>query len=87
MGPLSPSKLGLPLSSLSIDDGQYDIVSGEEAESPTKSTTLPPDSRKKFSFSTRSPSPTSAKRSERKGFLRKRSGSFDSHSMLGTKKN
>lgn len=84
MGPLSPSKLGLPLSTLD-DDEEYAIISGEG--SPVRSTTLPPDGRKKL-FTTRSPSPTSAKKSEKKGgFLRKRSGSFDSHAMLTTRKN
>lgn len=85
MGPVSPSKLSVPLPTLpAADSDTYDVINESYAdlESPKRTSTLPDSRRGKLSFSsTRSPSP----KAEKKMLLRKRSGSFDSHTSLSTK--
>ena len=89
MGPISPRKLPFPPHAASFD-ADYDVINeGQVSWSPHSPdhSTLPSEGRKGIlSFSQRTPSPTFNKRSEKKGLFRNRSGSFDSHSNLKTRK-
>ena len=93
MGPLSPKKsLPIPMVTQS-SDADYDVITEDAVSwttslSPDKSnSTLPLEGRRgKSSFTHRTPSPTFSKKSEKKGLLRNRSGSFDSHTITSTRK-
>ena len=75
--PVSPTKLPVP--SLKVES-DYDVIT-------ERSTTLPSEYRReKLSFTHQHTfSPTLSLRSDKKGLLRNRSGSFDSHTTLKTK--
>ncbi len=92
IGPLSPKKpLPVPMGTLPIE-ADYDVISENKVSwtttpvSPDKfnaTLSLEGNKRGKSSFTDRTPSPTFGKK---KGFLRNRSGSFDSHTIIGIKK-
>ena len=87
--PISPKK-PLPYINKSID-ADYDIISDDVVSwaplSPDRTSTLTLDRMKgKTALPHRTPSPTFSKKSEKRGLFRNRSGSFDSHTFISTKK-
>ena len=80
---VSPSKSRLPLPlppSPPSDDGNYDTVHHEVHKRTNTLSGIPGGGRISSSL-IRSPSP----KTEKRGIIRKRSGSFDSHHTLSTK--
>ena len=93
-GPVSPSRFH-PTTLLSSDSGSYSEVDEHTHShihlSPTKGGGVPLESwRSKITnLTTRVPSPTTSakgQRAEKKGILRKRAESFDTHTILSSKK-
>lgn len=93
-GPASPSSR-FPPSLIPSDTGPYSEVddfphrTASTSLSPTKSAPSSESWISKFThLTTRVPSPTASKvqKSEKKGFLRKRSESFDAHTVLSAKR-